>query len=236
MDHKTLDGIPVTSEAGIDVDAVISSAQFKDWLASMDRSRFTIKSVHIQSVDKFGPKIGFIKFKADLADSRGKFLPGIIFMRGNSVGILPVFTCKGRSYAVLTVQPRAATGRFDFVEIPAGMLDGSGNFGGTAAKELDEELGLKITEAELTDLSGLAGLNTGFYPSPGGCDEAIRLFTFTREVSEDEMAAMNGKCTGLLSEGEQITLKIVPIDELWSIPDGKTIAAIALYQRFVASN
>ena len=168
----------------------------------------------------FGPtKVGFIKFKADVVDKGGKFIPGIVFMRGGSVGILAVLTCKGKKYSVMTVQPRVPTGSFDFVEIPAGMLDGSGNFGGVAAKELEEELGIKISEKDLTDLSGLAGCNQGVYLSPGASDETLRFFSFTREVTEEEMASMNGRCTGLITEGEQITLKIVPLDDLITIAD-----------------
>lgn len=232
MEQVLVDGIPITGEAGISIDAAVTSKQFKDWLASMDRQCFNVRAVHVQSVDMFGQKVGFIKLRADVVDQNGKFVPGIVFMRGGSVGILPVFDCQGRRYAVLTVQPRVPTGSSAFVEIPAGMLDGSGNFAGVAAKELEEELGIKINAAELTDLSALAGHSRGCFVSPGGSDETMRLFCFRKEVSAEELASMNGRCTGLLAEGEQITLKIVPLDELLSIPDCKTIVAYSLFQRF----
>ena len=103
-----------------------------------------------------------------------------------------------------------------------------------AAKELEEELGIKIAEKDLTDLSGLAGCNQGIYLSPGASDETMRFFSFTRDVTEEEMASMNGRCTGLISEGEQITLKIVPLDDLVTVADAKTIVAYALYQKYLA--
>lgn len=77
-------------------------------------------------------------------------------------------------------------------ELPAGMLDGSGSFSGTAAKEIEEEtgqlelwmdvmhpysplnsrytIGLIIEERELTDMTELAYGNKwrGIYPSAGG--------------------------------------------------------------------
>jgi ADP-sugar diphosphatase len=224
-----------TAEAGIALDTAVQSKQFQNWLAQVDTNKFQIRSVHFQSVDMFGPtKVGFIKFKADVVDKAGKFIPGIVFMRGGSVGILAVLNCKGKKYSVMTVQPRVPTGRFDFLEIPAGMLDGSGNFAGVAAKELEEELGIKIAEKDLTDLSGLAGCNQGVYLSPGASDETLRFFSFTRDVTEEEMASMNGRCTGLISEGEQITLKIVPLDDLLTVADAKTIVAYALYQKYLA--
>ena len=41
----------------------------------------------------------------------------------------------------MTLQPRIPVASLAFPEIPAGMLDGSGNFSGTAAREIYEETG-----------------------------------------------------------------------------------------------
>lgn len=66
-------------------------------------------------------------------------------------------------YVVLTVQPRVAAGSLDFVELPAGMVDdgdgdgdGPGRFAGTAAREIEEELGMVIPASELKCLSDMA--------------------------------------------------------------------------------
>lgn len=225
--------VPYTAEAGIDIANVTTAKAFTDWLASVDDQKFVVRGVHFQSVDMFGPKVGFIKFKADLVDDKGKFVPGIVFMRGGSVGILTVLTCNGQKYSLMTVQPRIATGRFDFTEIPAGMLDGSGNFAGVAAKELDEEAEIKIAQTDLVDLSAFGGHTKGFFVSPGGTDETLRLFLFEKEVTADELVKLNGKCTGVQGEGEQITLKIMPLDEIWKIADGKTCVAYLLYQKLL---
>lgn len=240
MDPVLVSGIPLTVEqaildAGVTADTIIAAKPFKEWLAAMDRDRFKIRSIHIQSVDMFGSRVGFLKFKADVVDQNDRFLPGIVFMRGGAVGILPVLVSNGERYAVLTVQPRFPTGQFAFVEIPAGMLDGSGNFSGVAAKELEEELKIKVSTDELIDLTEFAGYPGGYYPSCGGSDETIRLFSFTRTVSAEELADINGRLTGLLDEGEQITLKVVPLDEVWKVPDGKAITAYALFCQYEAS-
>jgi len=71
-------------------------------------------------------------------------------------------------HVLLTVQPRIAAGGLGFVELPAGMVD-KGTFGGTAAREIKEELGLDIPEDELTNLTELAiaeRMEKGF---PGRC-------------------------------------------------------------------
>jgi ADP-sugar diphosphatase len=228
--EETTGTISYTSEAGISIATCRATPMFSERLESMD-PRFKISRVHFQSVDTFGNRVGFIKFQATVCDEKGNKLPGIVFMRGGSVAILSLLKCLGKFYVILVVQPRLATGRFDFEEIPAGMLDGSGNFIGIAAKELEEELGIKISESELTDLSGLAGLKSGIFASPGASDETIRFYSFCREVDEEELQSMNGRCTGLLSEGEQITLKIVPLEYLWTIADGKTVLAIAFFEK-----
>lgn len=54
-------------------------------------------------------------------------------------------------------------------QIPAGMLDGDGNFKGVAAKEMEEETGLKMTMSELIDLTAKEPRHhPGIFPSPGG--------------------------------------------------------------------
>jgi len=130
-------------------------------------------------------------------------------------------------------------------ELPAGMLDDSGTFSGGAAKEIEEETGLKIPESDLINMHELtlsssqdapqeAGerLQKATYPSPGGSDEFIPLFLWQKRVQRDTLQEWQGKLTGLREEGEKITLKLVPLKELWreGARDGKTLAAWALYE------
>jgi len=232
MQNAAVPEIPYTAEAGISIETATASEKFQDWLALVDRQRFQIRSIHFQSLDMFGKtKVGFIKFKADVVDASGKFVPGIVFMRGGAVAILTVFHCKGTDYAVMTVQPRFCTGSFEFLEIPAGMLDGSGNFAGVAAIEMKQELGIIIAESDLTDLTTAVGNPRGFYLSPGGSEETIRLFLYEKDVTDEEMSTMQGRLGGEISEGEQITLKIIPFEDLWKVADAKTVAAYTLYTK-----
>jgi ADP-sugar diphosphatase len=225
-------GITYTAAEGIDLNVTIPAKPYTDWLATVDRSNFNLRGVHFQSLDMFGPtKVGFVKFKVDVVDAKDRFVPNIIFARGGSMAVLVVLVCEGREYAVLTVQPRLAAGCIGFEEVCAGMLDGSSNFAGVAAKELDEELGIKIAPDELVNLTQLAGMGKGILLSPGACEEFMHFFALVRHVSRDELEAMDGRCTGLAEEGEQIVLKIVPLDRLQVISDGKTQIIYALFQR-----
>lgn len=122
------------------------------------------------------------------------------------------------------------------------MLDDSGSFAGGAAKEIVEETGLEISQDELVDLTSLAltslpdedggeGLQKAVYPSPGGSDEFVPLFLCRKVMPRGEIEALQGRLTGLRAHGEKITLKVVPLQELWKVGvrDGKTLAAWALY-------
>lgn len=238
MDKSAIANLPITADAGISqevLDKAIAAIPFQNWLASLGDG-FVVKGIRVQSVDMFGPvKVGFIKFIAEVTDLSGNKLPGIVFMRGGAVAIVLALKCNGKLKTILTVQPRIATGRTNFRETPAGMLDGSGNFGGVAAKELKEELEMTVEADELIDLTGFAGLPDGVYLSPGGSDETIRIFGVEKEVSEEELAAYEGKCTGVLEEGEQITLEIADFDDLLKVDDIKTQYAHSLYTRWAAA-
>ena len=143
----------------------------------------------------------------------------------------------------MTIQPRIPAGSLAFPEIPAGMLDDSGSFAGGAAKEIQEETGLKIPQEELIDMTSLAlrsvaepddgeTLPKAMYPSAGGSDEFIPLFLCQKRMPRKEIDSLQGRLTGLRQHGEKITLKVVPLRDLWKegLRDGKSLAAWALYR------
>ncbi|KIW11885.1 hypothetical protein PV08_09158 [Exophiala spinifera] len=210
-------------------------------------SPFKLKSITIQSVDIFrNGQIGFLKLNAEIKNERGQELPGICFLRGGSVGILMILTPRDaidEKWVIMTSQPRVPAGTLTFVEIPAGMLDyHRGTFAGKAALEIEEETGLSIPTGELRDLTQLAlegseieehkQLKPAMYPSPGGCDEYIALMLWEKEMDRQEIEDLKGRLTGLRTQGELITLKLLPYAELWreGARDAKTLAAWALYE------
>ncbi|KAL9647482.1 hypothetical protein ABK040_006842 [Willaertia magna] len=206
------------------------------------------KEIEIQSIDAFNNnRIGFIKFKVHLflkktKQVKGEFgntieeeiipLPGVCLTRGGSVGILIVLQCEGKDYLLLVQQPRIPIGVFNFVELPAGMLDDDGNFSGVAAKEVKEETGLEIKDNDLIDLTQLCNNNFyGHFTSPGLLDEYIRLFLYKTNISKDKLNDLMDKITGNVNENEFIQLKVVPIDQAHEVtPDGKLLMALYLYK------
>lgn len=154
--------IPVTYQSYIEESAVklaLSGVPFQEWLKQLEtQQNLNLKSILIQNIDMFGPRVGFLKFKGEVTktvsteqvDLNGvktflreeKQIPNIVFMRGGSVAILVVLiTPKNKRYSLLTRQARFPIGFDNFPEIPAGMLDGNGDFKGVAAKEMEEETG-----------------------------------------------------------------------------------------------
>jgi 8-oxo-dGTP pyrophosphatase MutT (NUDIX family) len=147
---------------------------------------------------------------------------------------------------ILTVQPRIAASSLAFTEIPAGMVDDEkGSFAGKAAKEIKEETGLEVNESELVDMTKLAlrdvepdilataeSLEDAMYPSPGACDESITLYLCQKRLKREHLEHLRGKATGLVNEGENIKLKLVPLDRLWreAARDAKALAALSLYE------
>jgi ADP-sugar diphosphatase len=134
------------------------------------------------------------------------------------------------------------------------MMDGKGSFVGVAAKEMAEETGIVITAADLQDLTELAygagetagpggaeaaaagGALHGMYPSAGGCDEFIRLFYHSQEVTREYLESLHGKLTGAAEEGETIRLELVAYDSVWKLcAEAKALSALLLYERLSAA-
>jgi hypothetical protein len=263
MSWTTLIGkatVPVSAEPGIPETAVVdalSSVIFRQWANRVgSEPQFLVKSVHVQSVDYFGRRVGFIKIKSDtwgpMKEAHPKPIPSICFLRGGASTVLVVLTAAEtqQRYSVIVNQPRLPAGIFCFPEIAAGMLDDEMDACQVAVRELEEETGLLAEEKDLIDLTefaypkstngafeaGTAGSMTnvqGVYSSPGGSDEFIRMFVLERTLPMQEIMALHGRKHGCASEDEQITLQVVQYDDLWRrCPESNVLATIFLYEKF----
>ncbi|KAI1309674.1 hypothetical protein F5Y03DRAFT_383091 [Xylaria venustula] len=272
--------ISVSLPEGFSEEQLLSFSPFNNWLETLTNSLslqysssrhpfhklpYALRSIKVQSYDLFGGnRVGFLKLQAQVTNAAGESLPGAVFLRGPSVGMLVMLipddaqTGTGAGpydeerYVILTIQPRIPAGSLAFTELPAGMVDddasasGEGKFAGTAAREIYEELGIEIPASELVCLSDLAvvgnkeasskgegeGLPSAMYPSAGGCDEYIPIYMHERRVPRDTLEEWTGKLTGLRDHGEKITLKLVPMRDLWreGRRDAKALAALALWE------
>lgn len=237
MDKLIVNGkeVKITSEPSLDLSLIKTFEPFQNWIKNLDEN-LVLNSIHFQSMDMFGKRLGFLKFKSDIIrKDTGKRVPGIVFMRGGAVAILIVIDCGDKKYTIVTKQSRVPIGAYNFIEIPAGMLDNDNNFAGVAAKEMKEETGIEINEKELINLTKLAYGDTypGIYPSVGACDEFISLFLYKTKMNEDDILKLENKLGGV-DEHEIIHLGVYKLDDLWKITsDVKTLSALLLYEKLL---
>lgn len=211
---------------------VLQFPPFRRWIERNVRF-LTIKSITVQSVDFFGPRVGFMKVKGDFLNSQGKPVPGIALLTGGTIVLLVILSCEDVDYVVLVEQTRSAIGSPAFLELPAGMVDNH-TFGGAAAKEIKEETGLEFQEEEMVDLTVLLyGDNDPYiYFSPGRTDEEGKVYHVRRTITRDEMSRVRGRIAGNLEEHERTFVHLVPFKQVVrATRDAKTLFSLALYRQ-----
>ncbi len=95
--------VPIHLTPDLSQDQLLSFPAFKTWISTLQQSLslqknkdhtfnsapYQLRKIDIQSVDFFGGgRIGFIKLKADVSNENGEKLPGSVFLRGGSVGMM----------------------------------------------------------------------------------------------------------------------------------------------------
>jgi ADP-sugar diphosphatase len=220
---------------GQKVRSAVHSVLFQNWTASLDPA-LTVHQIEIQSVDtviRSGEKyVLFLKLKAEVTDSNGKKLPGIIFLRGGSVGIFVLLKTEKNEYVVLVQSAYAATGIKTYPQLPAGMMDNEKEVLKVAMREMQEETGLSADDSLLLNLTRTfyGSEWRGIYPSPGACDEVIELFLYRCNMTEDEVHKLQGQKTGLVAENENLVLRVVKLEEVCRFtPDVKAHSAYIMY-------
>jgi len=202
------------------------------FIKEIDQDVILCDEIDITDVDFFcrpgdekNENLGFVKCKGMYLGGpakdkiNGPNLAGnIAFIRGGSVAVLIIVNIGYQKHILLCEQIRFPVGK-KIVEICAGMIDDSThNVIGTVFKEIKEETGLEVNQAELIPLGSI-------YPSPGGCDEEISLFACEKYITQKEFDIMTTKVYGNVHENELIKLKFEPFetfeDSLLEIKDVK---------------
>ena len=228
---------PEIAEA--DRPVVLESRIYREWLEASQK-KFVVTKVHFSSVDflRKGRQPLFIKLTATATLPDGRPVHGIVLVRGNAVGILVVLRCEGKKYLLLVRQPRFAISEQASLEIPAGILDWTGDYRKVALSELKEEAQIDAEESELIDLMDFwyQGKSDGFAASCGLLDERIRLYAVERDVTPEQLRAMDGKDQQYTEEIEWIRTEVLPYEEAArQFVDGKNLIALFLYERWLQS-
>jgi len=217
------------------LEAVTSQCAFKTWIEGLD-PRMDLQLVEVQSVDKFGPSVGFVKFKADVdfhSHGHKHHLPGVVFMRGLSVSVLVVMTerTSNSKYAIIVTQPRVAIGKAEFSEIPSGILqDGSPSMV-FVRNLLASEVGIEVEDTRVTDMNRcIYEDGRPIYNTPGGSDQGMFYYLVELEVSVQQLQEMHEQTAIKRNEGAMIIPSVVPFEELPArCNDARTFTAYAMY-------
>lgn len=222
--------------AEADKPVILNSRIFTEWL-NRSQEKFIVSKIHFSSVD-FLTKTHeplFIKLTATATLPDGKPVHGIVLVRGNAVGVLVVLNCEGKKYLLLVRQPRFPISERASLEIPAGILDWTGDYRKVALSELAEEAQIVAEDSELIDLTRFWWGDSvdGFACSCGLLDERIRLYAIERTVTPEQLRAMDGKDQTYTDENEWIRTEVLPYEEAaHQFVDGKNLIALFLYERW----
>lgn len=225
--------------AEADYQVILESRIYTEWLAATT-AKFKVQKVHFESVNFLNKEHRplFIKLNATATLPDGRPVHGIVLVRGNAVGVLVVLRCEGQKYLLLVRQPRFAISETASLEIPAGILDWTGDYRKVALSELDEEAQIVADDAELIDLMDFwyQDKTAGFAASCGLLDERIRLYAIERDVTVEQLRAMDGKNQVYTDENEWIRTEVLPYEEAaHKFVDGKNFIALFLYERWLRS-
>jgi len=166
-------------------------------------------------------KLRFQKFDGQMSEEITRFH----YHRSDAVAVLiyddanqRVLLIRQFRYAVY-----AKTGEGWLTECVAGMMEENETPLEVAHREVFEETGLRLRQAELL---------AHYFFSPGGCSDRVHLYLGTVENSDQPVGI-----AGLEGEGEEIQAEWVPLQEALKrvddgkIVDGKTIIALNLLER-----
>ncbi len=233
--------IPAHPHLNESMDALVIAPKLLRWFAKLDKSQIDIRSITVSDINWFSAtpdpkKLGFVKFNIIALDkSTGKQIASnVVFLRGDSVAILIVVKVVNRrrtqEYVLLCDQMRVASGGRR-TEICAGMMDDAGDIASVVLKEVKEETGFDIkNKRDLTELGSI-------FPSPGACDEEIFLYSWETTISEEDFKEKQRSVFGNASEGEEIKLSFVAMDELeLKLMDMKDVKAECAFRRYQRTN
>jgi ADP-sugar diphosphatase len=178
-----------------------------------------------------------VKVIIHLEDKSGVIYNRTFELRKDVVSILLILKCGNKKYVgVLVLQSREATGYTEFCEIPAGIIDENEKLAGAAIREVSEETGIDISEADLIDLvKEIYGeVSHGIFLAPGTTNDNTGILLAEIEVSEEELRDIQGRVGGATNEQEDTIVRIVPFESaVLELMDAKSLTALMLYHYYL---
>jgi ADP-sugar diphosphatase len=171
----------------------------------------------------------FALLQAEGKDPEGKAMLPYVLLRGSASVVVPVCINRatGERRFLMVRQRRVGDGRSS-LEFPAGMVDAGGDPLETAARELEEETGMRVEASALVSL-----WDKGLASSPGLSDEAVHFFAVEIPLDDAAYRALEGGASGHADEGEHITTTLKTYAEAaGAITSLQPLLGFFLYHRF----
>ena len=205
-------GVAVVGPSERERNLLQRSPKYRSWLSLIKKRFRDLTTVNVGSIVKFGESVGMFTVT-------GTNLVGVnsaAFVRGNSVAALLILVdTSGEMWFVFCEQTRFPVGlRMDrltngLIEVPAGMIDGSGEIKGKMIEEIKKEADVDITGADMFCLNP----DGPIFLSPGGSDEGLTCYLVVKEgVDPRKLDEIREKTHGVASENEFIRLHLAKMD------------------------
>ncbi len=192
------------------MELVERSQKFQKWKNNLIANHIVLEHYDVlDAITKPDGSLLFAFLSAKMRTPEGKYLPPLVFLRGDFVSVLIHFyaTDTEKDYTILVKQRRVATGGF-FFEFPAGMCDETSDPFEVARKEVQEETGIYIRRKDLKLIA-----RKTFFSSPGLLDEAGYYFACKISLPEADILKFSNQEHGEVSENEHIFTRVVPLNE-----------------------
>jgi hypothetical protein len=177
------------------------------------------------------------------AKIHGKFVPGILFMRGGAIAILVAIHVgeEKRGYTLLVQQDQVPNSLSAISEIPSGSLASDGKLEGAVFKDIREKLGLAVTKNDLVDVTEATykegtvnylrfcnGI-TSMFPSCGS-EKFDSVFVLQQRISKESFEKLKASVDDQKLGAVKLHLEPMQIAE-----GEQAHPAVGLYQTLIAS-
>jgi len=208
---------------------VFDDPKFKCWKRRIEANGNILKNIEVLATisrDKNNLLVAFLDCR--LLTPEGVEIPRYIAIRGESVVIVPMFTCPENKeiYTLMVKQHRIGDGDYN-LEFPAGSTNSTeDDLKVIALQELQEELHINVSPEELRPLaSGPISIN------PGLSDDSVYFFYFERKVPLAFLKEMDGRKTGCPEDCEYISVKLLKMSEVSNILNSSALIGVKLLER-----
>jgi len=166
-------------------------------------------------------------------------ITGTCTLKGDCIGILVNLFCvdDDSSWSFLVDQPSVAIGATSSLSLPEGQVI-CGDIGGMVVALIEDACSLTLNTSTMTNLTekafacSISNIHNGLCPSSGSSSESVQIMSIEKRITKMELQTMRCQLSELRERGETITLRVVPIEDMWKISnDMKVICALFLMEK-----